>query len=401
MDVEVRETINTIKSASRSCNDKTKSVIADNLSNISDEASARLPLISNLTRIVQNIRQKKIDAFPICKSLENLVIPEEFTVTNKNKKFLFHNIGDSKDKFLMFTTKKNIRFLRKCKLWQADGTFKCVPTLFCQLYTIHGFHENKTIPLVFFLLPNKQKKIYNSALSVLKNMMKDFQPEEINIDFESAFMKSFKKLFPLTRMKGCHFHFGQCIFRHIQECGFQTVYGTDLAFSSAIKMIISLAFVPAVDVVYAYEKLIKLDYYVKNEAVLSEFLNYFEATWIGEKKRNHTRGQPLFEIKLWNSYDYVLNDLPRTNNAVEGWHNGFAQRVGKSHAEVPIMIKSLKSEQNLTDVYIEQSNSGLDIAEPRKKKYKSYDDRIKRVVLSYDRNQVVEYLKNISNLINI
>lgn len=45
-----------------------------------------------------------------------------------------------------------------CDQWYADGTFKVLQNVFYQLYTIHGNHEAKIIPLIFRLLPYKQKK---------------------------------------------------------------------------------------------------------------------------------------------------------------------------------------------------------------------------------------------------
>ena len=44
-------------------------------------------------------------------------------------------------------------------------------------------------------------------------------------------------------------------------------------------------------------------------------IDYFEDTYIGRLRR-----APLFDLALWNMYDQTIGDLPRTNNAAEGWH---------------------------------------------------------------------------------
>lgn len=400
---EVRSTVNKIKNAAEISDDKTRNVITNNIGKLSDEASAHLPSISSLSRTVQNIRSKKIEAFPIQNGLEGMVIPEIYKKTDKDKQFLMYDSEDGKNRFLMFCTSKNLKILKKCSFWQADGTFKCVPVLFGQLYTIHGKFEyensSKTLPLVFFLLPNKNKKTYKAALSVLKEKINDFQPEEIIVDFEIAFYKTFGKLFENTRIKGCHFHFGQCAFGHVKMLGLQQLYSEDILFMSAIKMLIALAFVPVEDVVYTYELLISSVYFIENEELLNEYLNYFERTWIGVRKRNITRSEPLFAIEMWNCYDYVMNDRPRTNNVVEGWHNGFSRSVGKHHPEMGPFINCLKKEQNLNELLIEQVKSGRDVAGPRRKKYKDYDTRLKNVAISYDKDNVLEYLKNVSVLV--
>ena len=62
---------------------------------------------------------------------------------------------------------ENIRSLGKCKLWMMDGTFKCVPNLFGQLYTVHGEIGGYVVPLVFMLLPNKQAATYRSVFDRL------------------------------------------------------------------------------------------------------------------------------------------------------------------------------------------------------------------------------------------
>jgi len=61
---------------------------------------------------------------------------------------------------LIFATDENIRTLASCNLWLMDGTFKCVPSVFSQLYTIHGEIGERVVPLMFAYLPKKQAATY-------------------------------------------------------------------------------------------------------------------------------------------------------------------------------------------------------------------------------------------------
>lgn len=236
-------------------------------------------------------------------------------------------------------------------------------------------------------------------MNVLKSYLKNYEPNEVVIDFEDAFRRSFGALFPNTRIKGCHFHLCQCIMRHIQSCGLQKLYSEDRMFSASMKMLTALAFVPVVDVIHVYEALIDSPYFVNNSELLDVILSYFERTWVGVKNRYNVRGEPLFPLDMWNSYADTVHDLPRTNNAVEGWNNGFSSRVGQAHAQMGKFLNKLKTEQNLTDILIEQADTGLEISEPKKKKYKDYDQRLKNIAFTYKKDDVLDYLNNIAKLI--
>ena len=55
--------------------------------------------------------------------------------------------------------------------------------------------------------------------------------------------------------------------------------------------------------------------------------NFFRVTilfpsslFIGRLRPGGHRRAPLFDLALWNMYDQTIGDLPRTNNAAEGWH---------------------------------------------------------------------------------
>lgn len=212
------------------------------------------------------------------------------------------------------------------------------------------------------------------------------------IDFEKAFVKAFRSLFPITLIKGCHFHFGQCIYRHIQSGGLQVKYGNDSDFALAVKKLIALAFVPVDDVVYAYESFLSSEEFEKYEEELEGIISYFELTWIGVRMRSGRRKSPLFSVEMWNCFDAVANDLPRTNNAVEGWHHGFNNRVRLSHTSLGKFKEVLIDEQNTTEIYLEQRVAERDVSNKKRRKYIDYD-RLMEHVNNYDKNNILEYLK--------
>ncbi|CAF4796187.1 unnamed protein product, partial [Rotaria sp. Silwood2] len=131
------------------------------------------------------------------------------------------------------------------------------------------------------------------------------------------------------------------------------------------KRLIALAFVPLVDVVKALEL---LENEFDDDA--DEFMYYFEKTWIGECKRRGTgRKRPQFSHELWNVYDRVINDLPRSNNAIEDWHNAFANRVAIAHPTISKLANKIIQEQSKFEIDIEKLRQG-DKPKPKKAAYR-------------------------------
>ena len=79
-------------------------------------------------------------------------------------------------------------------------------------------------------------------MNVLKVCIGDYCPDELVRDFETAFIKQFRKQFPGTHIKG--FYFGQCVFRNMQRLGCQALYTEDLDFISFVKTLLRLAIAP-------------------------------------------------------------------------------------------------------------------------------------------------------------
>ncbi|XP_015378091.1 PREDICTED: uncharacterized protein LOC107172316, partial [Diuraphis noxia] len=94
-------------------------------------------------------------------------------------------------------------------------------------------------------------------------------------DFEMASINAFNEVFPNVKQKGCHFHFSQCIWRKIQQIQYMAQkYISDLTFSSQIRLLLALAYVPENHVIDAFEELINSLYYTDNENILQPLIDY-------------------------------------------------------------------------------------------------------------------------------
>jgi hypothetical protein len=142
-----------------------------------------------------------------------------------------------------------------------DGTFKIVPTVFRQLYSIHlpvGTGENaKVLPLVYALMSSKSEEIYTRLFQEFNGYANNIilNPKFIITDFEKASINASGREFPSSINKGCLFHLGQNIWRKIQEVGLAREYGSDIKQSLKLRHLVALAFVPSTDIVQYFDTL--------------------------------------------------------------------------------------------------------------------------------------------------
>ena len=141
-------------------------------------------------------------------------------------------------------------------------------------------------------------------------------------------------------------------------------------------------------------------------------LDYFEKFWIGEKKtrgvyeslrsiihRNFISGTrrttPRYAIEIWNVYDRVIRDLPRSNNSIEGWHRAFNNRVSIKHPSVTKLAQCILREQSKFELDIERIRVGQE-PKPKKRIYATLDARLKRVVTTYNIESISDYLARVA-----
>ena len=289
-----------MRKRARETNDNPHVAIGEMTSVLSEPAKSLLP---NQHALKTMYKRQRI-APPNPASLEELQLDAENIKTFSNRNFLFYDTGIGPHRMVIFATKENLEFLSMSSIWLTDGTFKTVPTLFCQLYTIHclvggpnPFENGHLLPCVYALLPNKSISTYTKMWTIIGESCPNSQPHYLFVDFEQAAINSFNSIWTLTLVKGCFFHLSQSVFRKLQSLGLQSKYHTDPEFALTMRMLPALAFVPPELVSWSFQQLVMI--FPENASPLCR---YFEKNYIGLLSLNGERNTPLFPISLWNNF---------------------------------------------------------------------------------------------------
>ncbi|CAG0905533.1 unnamed protein product, partial [Darwinula stevensoni] len=152
------------------------------------------------------------------------------------------------------------------------------------------------------------------------------------------------------------------VWRKIQDSCLKPRYENDPEFRLQMKSLPALSFVPPAKVEDAFNDLVAT---MPNTAL--PVLSYFEDNYIRRVMRGSHQIPPLFEPGLWNNYNRVLQDLPRTTNAVEGFHSSFLKNCDGLHLNFFTYLRRLQQENNKHEVSIIQRIAGA--PPPPRKKY--------------------------------
>src|SRR5271163_4389021 len=104
-------------------------------SDLPDHVLMALPKKSSLSRFLRRHRQKATETGD--SPLPPIPTDCDFTIPPVFQDFVLFDSGPGEDRILLFGCHQLLDGLAHASFWLADGTFKVVPSLFFQLYTIH------------------------------------------------------------------------------------------------------------------------------------------------------------------------------------------------------------------------------------------------------------------------
>lgn len=154
------------------------------------------------------------------------------------------------------------------------------------------------------------------------------------------------------------FHFTQCIWRKVQNCGLTTEFRENEEFHRLVRRAGVLPLVPGhrVEDVW-FQALGDSD---DQTAPVMGFKDYVAETWV----EGH--------LDMWNLFDH---DGPSTTNAVGGWHNKFNRMCRRVHPNIFVFLELLQKEQAANEAKIIQITAG-GVVRPKRRKYRQLDSRL-------------------------
>lgn len=108
-----------------------------------------------------------------------------------------------------------------------------------------------------------------------------------------------------------------------------------------------------------------------------DFVVYFYFTCLGSSMHI-----PTFRKDMWNVFERVRNDIPRTTNSLEGWHRAFHSRLGQTNPTANALVQALRVEQSHWELQIAQWENGIPMP-TTKKIYQDLNNKLKLKVNTY------------------
>ena len=348
------------------------------------ELAAVMPTFPSFKSTMYRNRKKTYPNLPTERADVNL--DGQWTQTKNGQRLLLRSDGDQ-DKILIFVTDTMLQRLPTVETLYMDGTFAVCPRIFYQLFTVNIILSGQQFPAVYALLPNKSRATYNRFFTLLKEELQNLgitlRPPRVLVDFELGLLQAVKLHFPDADVKGCYFHFSQCLWRWVQNNGHVVLYRENEEFRTLIKHAAALAYLPSANVRLAWST-IRLNL-SDGSAPAEDFVKYFTSSWTKD-----------FPVVMWNHFQ---SEEDRTNNRLEGWHNRLNRLAGRDHPNLFQLITLLQKEEAVTEFKILQLQAGGPEMQKRAK-WQRMDKRIKRLQEKFVAGQlsIADFMESVSVL---
>lgn len=366
--------------------------------NLDDHVLMALPKRATLSRALQRKRRKLTEEAHPDQALLAIPVNLMFEIPQIFMDMVLFDSGPGDNRIIILGCMELLDGLARAEVWLADGTFKVVPSIFFQLYSIHfNFGLGINPAALYCLLTNKTEDTYTRVLQEVKRLVPLAYPKKILVDFERAAMNAFSLAYPDATVTGCYFHLCQSITKKVNEIGLKTEYENNNEVRGYVRCLPALAFVPPEDVLEAFELL--AESMPENIDHVDELTTFFEHTYVrGRRRRGRGQvyGTPLFSIESWNQQAAGGDGIARTTNSVEGWHHGLQTLFMCSHPTLWTFISGLKKDMQKQKAVFLQGATGIEHVTC--KRYRILNERVHRAVSTYGRSEVLMFLRAIAHL---
>ncbi|EER08698.1 hypothetical protein Pmar_PMAR017756 [Perkinsus marinus ATCC 50983] len=206
----------------------------------------------------------------------------------------------------------------------VDGTFKTSPTHWAQQFTVMvRFDCGRMFLLFYAILPRKNGNTYERFFAAIEGSLTQ-DVGSCMMDFEYAVRKAFEGVFGKGKVVLCYFHFCQNIRRKFESLIRKPVASKE---QQALREevyydILALPFLP-------------LDLVDLGMDFICDKLSGDDRRFLLKYLRPYYGMKGIHPARLWNLRLRVEQELPRTNNGQEGFHNHWNGHFpGSSHPTI-------------------------------------------------------------------
>uniref|UniRef100_A0A0L8GV05 FLYWCH-type domain-containing protein n=1 Tax=Octopus bimaculoides TaxID=37653 RepID=A0A0L8GV05_OCTBM len=164
-----------------------RSIIAAKFTQLTKNTCSQLSRLPVLSRIIQRYRQKN-SGFPANPGARTgFEISGEYYKLDNGEQFLRYDSSiENQQRILVFASENSLQDIAPYRQRACNGMCKTVPEQWFQLFSIYVQVKGSSFPMVFALLPNKTKQIYELHFEQLKLMQLNTYPLDHMADSEVA-----------------------------------------------------------------------------------------------------------------------------------------------------------------------------------------------------------------------
>jgi hypothetical protein len=273
---------------------------------------------------------------------------------------------------VVFCSNQQLELIQSATSVYFDATFKVVPAIYYQLFTIFVPFADSAFPVFYALMTRKTRSIYIAVFEKLKELAPSFKPTSAMADFEEASVSALQHVFGAVHVSGCWFHYAQAIVKRLNKVGLKEAYSRNSDVKDTTLCLLGLPLLPASAMNQAIDELMQsLNQSSLYIAKLKELINYVCKQWI----RKQSIGPERLTVRDNNS---------RTNNVLESYHASLRRRIQVSHPNLFGFLGHLQriTTDNMNDKI--RLTNGHKIKRAKKKINIMNESRIKACIARYD-----------------
>lgn len=288
---------------------------------------------------------------------------------------------------VIFASRKQLDLFQSASGLFFDGTFKVVPTLFLQLFTLFVPCVEFAFPAMFVLMSRKTQALYTAVFQKVQELVPQFSPTFAMSDFEEASTAAFRQVFGPVNILGCWFHFAQAIIKRVQKLGLKQAYQRNAEVQGLVHSLLGLPLLPASQIALAVDDLRQSQLVGRDHAnAVYQLLAYVSRQWLNKASIGPDRLS-------------VRDNASRTNNVLESFHAALKRRIQISHPNIFTFLGHLQRLTSDAINDVERIHNGLQIRRPKKKNNLINERRIKSCITRFDDGKYtrLQFLRAVSH----